>query len=534
MNRIPLLKYSLIGIFCLFSSSLTATEHILKSFLTIPPLFNSAIIDTTICDGDCLQFENEVYCEAGTYQLGNARVLKVNLIAAVQQTSLTICQGETYPGQDWSTSGRYNYQTSVGACEITVWVDLKVAQPKETFINQEIEYGECYDFGPNTLCQTGTYELRYLTKNGCDSTVYINLTVAELLIDTLPPVRVCAGATYQPDGIDTVLTESGLYQFDGTDSEGKSTLAILDFQVDNEIITYLTRTACEDAPFNYEGELLTETGIYEYHYTSVKGCDSIVIVDLSVGEISTTTITRTITPNEGIIIGKNVVNLAGNYEFVFQSTAGCDSIVLLNLSLNGVQDPIIIEDAGIAAEICTGTLSRNICLKDLPFEIGQNTFWQGGNFDLTYIAPDGCSNDFILELVVEQNITRLEERICEGNSYPLNNVEYTETGLYLDTLFSVTVNNCDSIIILDLTVVPIKDTTISRSICWGEPFVVNGQFITESGEYIQRYPTVFGCDSLVTTILTVKGGPNPEASQLNLCAGESYADMQMILVTKYL
>lgn len=524
MNRTPHFKYALIGLLCLFSTFLTATEPIPNSFLSTLSLLNNVIIDTTICEGDCVFFDNITYCEAGTYQLGDARVLKVNTIPSVQQTSFTICQGETYPGQDWATSGRYNYRTSLGACAITVWVDLKVAQPKDTYINQEIDYGECYDFGPNTLCQTGEYELRYLTTQGCDSTVYINLTVAELIIDTLSPVNVCARTSYTPDGIDTVLTESGLYQFYGTNDEGKAKLTLLDFRVDNEIVTYLTRTACEGTPFSYEGEILGETGIYEYRYTSVKGCDSLVIIDLSIGEVTTTTITRTITPEAGIIIGKNVVNLAGNYEFIFQSVMGCDSIVLLNLSVDGVPDSIIIEDEGIAEAICTGILTRNLCLKDLPFEIGQNTFWEGGSFDLTYTAPDGCTNDFVLELAVEENINRLEETICAGNSYLLNNVEYRESGIYRDTLFSVTANNCDSILILDLTIMPNKDTTFAKSICWGEPFMVDGQFIMESGTYTQRFITTRGCDSLVTTILTVEGGPNPDVAQLQLCAGESYAD----------
>ncbi len=523
MNRTPFMKYALVGVVCLFSSVIIAKPIFNTSFST-PILLPNAIIDTTICEGDCLLFETINYCEGGIFQLGDARVLKVNVVPAVQQTNFTICQGETYPGQDWSTTGSYSYQTRIGACEITVLVNLKVAQPKETYINQEIEQGECYDFGPNTLCQTGEYELRYLTTDGCDSTVYINLTIAELIIDTLPPVSVCAGASYTPDGIDTVLTETGVYQFEGINSEGTSTLTILDFRIDNEVITYLTRTACEGTPFNSEGELLAETGIYEYQYTSIKGCDSLVIIDLTVGEISTTTITRTITPEEGIIIGKNVVNLAGNYEFIFQSALGCDSIVLLNLAVDGTPEPIIIEDEGIAEEICTGVINRNLCLKDLPFEIGQNTFWQGGNFDLTYTAPDGCTNDFVLNLSVEENINRLEETICTGSGYLLNTIEYTETGIYMDTLFGVTVNNCDSIIILNLTVLPTKDTAISKTICWGEPFVVDGQFITESGAYTQRYISTLGCDSLVTTFLTVEGGPNPEVGQLQLCAGESYSD----------
>ena len=97
MNRTPHFKYALIGLLCLFSSSLSATEPILNSFLSVPTLLNNVIMDTTICEGDCVLIDNTSYCEAGTYQLGNACVLKVNTIPTIQQTSYTICRGETYP-----------------------------------------------------------------------------------------------------------------------------------------------------------------------------------------------------------------------------------------------------------------------------------------------------------------------------------------------------------------------------------------------------------------------------------------------------
>ena len=231
MNRTPIFKFYLTLLFCL-------SNYCLPSFTygATVTLNYGEIIEKTICEGDCIVFENGTYCEEGAYPLGNDRTLKINVLPSVQHLDQTICEGETFPGQDWSTSGQYTYQTTMGACEITVMVNLKVAQHKETFVNQQIKYGECYDVGPNTFCQTGEYELRYLTNEGCDSTIYINLVVEELLVDTLPSVSVCAGESYSPNGIDTVLTESGLYQFFDINSEGRSTLTLLDFRVENRII----------------------------------------------------------------------------------------------------------------------------------------------------------------------------------------------------------------------------------------------------------------------------------------------------------
>jgi len=544
MNRTPNFKYYLLLLYCLLSSWVSAND--LSYYTTpIPHLYESEIIDTTICEGDCLVFENNTYCDAGSYPLGNARVLKLNLSTRRQTIDYTICEGEHYPNQeDWNTDGRYSYQTSVGACAITVWVDLAVKPNKETRIDEVIEFGECYDFGPNTLCQSGEYELRYATVDGCDSTVYINLTVEELIIDTLAPVQKCFGETHFVSEVDTVLTQSGLYQFYGTNSAGKAILRILDLRIGGEIITYLEDKSCSDTPYNFNGQNLGDTGAYQFTTTAANGCDSTVILNLSVGTVTRQTILDTIPAGESIIIGKSNISFEGRYEFVFESVAGCDSIVLLDLSVEGtinpntptnptipitpidpndpMMDSIPVVPTGSSGPTNNGGVSTNNNTSSQQ-EIcsGNITHKEGGIFDLTYDAPDGCSNDIQLELIVERNVTNLTEIICEG-SYTLNFQEYTTTGIYRDTIVSA--NNCDSILVLDLTVAAPKDTTIERTICWGEPFISSGVFITESGLYTERFQTTFGCDSLVTTQLTIEGGPNSDLRDSTLCAGGNYSD----------
>ena len=552
MNRITDFKYYLFLLCCLLSPWVSANN--LSCFsASLPILYESEIIDTTICEGDCLVFENKTYCTEGSFPLGNARVLKLNLTERSQSISYTICEGESYPNQeDWTTNGRYNYQTAIGACPITVWVNLAVKPNKEKRISEVIEFGECYDFGPNTLCQSGEYELRYATSDGCDSTVYINLTVEDLIVDTLAPVQKCFGETHYVPEVDSILIQSGLYQFHGTNNAGKAILRILDLRIDRENITYLEDKSCFGTPYDFNGQIVDQTGMYQYTTLASNGCDSTVILNLSVGAVTDETITKTILSGQSYIVGKNNISFEGMYEFVFESVAGCDSIIRVDLSIEGsttatnptdsvdsnnpidpMIDPVVptdsIPDGGIDTngstssqqEICDGMIRHSLCFKDLPYRLGNNTFWEGGIFNLSYNAPDGCSDNIQLELIVERNITTLTEIICEG-SYTLNNKEYSTTGIFRDTIISV--NNCDSILILDLTAATPKDTTIEKTICWGEPFISSGIYITDSGLYTETYQTTYGCDSLVSTMLTIEGGANSDVRDSTLCAGEHYAD----------
>jgi gliding motility-associated-like protein len=78
--------------------------------------------------------------------------------------------------------------------------------------------------------------------------------------------------------------------------------------------------------------------------------------------------------------------------------------------------------------------------------------------------------------------------------------------------------------------------TVSATICSGERFTLpNGTVVTEAGEYPVSYPTVTGCDSIVTTQLSVSALPQVNLGRdtaicagniLTLNAGSGYAAYQ--------
>ena len=78
-----------------------------------------------------------------------------------------------------------------------------------------------------------------------------------------------------------------------------------------------------------------------------------------------------------------------------------------------------------------------------------------------------------------------------------------------------TINGCDSIVTLDLTVHPIDaisiDSTVFDSFNW------NGTIYTSSGTYTQFFTSAFGCDSSVTINLTVsQSGLAEEVKQFSI------------------
>jgi len=116
----------------------------------------------------------------------------------------------------------------------------------------------------------------------------------------------------------------------------------------------------------------------------------------------------------------------------------------------------------------------------------------GGNWDETvFVAKwSQCS----------AGTSTLNETAC--NSYAWNNESYTESGIYAKSF--TTALGCDSIARLDLTVLNSAQASQNIQICSGETFSIGNQTFNQTGIYQSVLSASNGCDSLVTTNLTVE------------------------------
>ena len=535
-------------------TSNAASPDIISDGSSSPLFSHQKILTDTICEGTCLPIGMEEFCESGTYTVVvNDTTVIVDLYVTpmiVSYQDYTICEGDCFRtgNKEWCEPGTYNYETfTQEGCSMLIVYNLIVRPNKETRIDRTIGYDECIDFGPNTLCQTGSYDLRYSTQYGCDSTVYINLTVEELIVNAFSQT-LCAGECLSI--ADTTLCDSGLYEFMLENEQGKDSLIRVDLRIERELVTQLEEMACEGAPYIYNGTALTETGVYEYLFEAANGCDSLVVLDLSVGNVYTTAIERTLPEGECLAVGRNVVCFAGTYEFVFQSLAGCDSLVTVDFTVvenpdlgggsEGGGDPTVdpmnpmdslpvvpadstamqmdsSDTSGSTTDTCFArSINESLCFGEF-YRVGDNTFWEGGTFNLSYNAPSGCSDEITLNLYIEPDrTTKLKQTICQGESFIVGDVAFSETGFY-PVLLSAK-SGCDSLVELDLTVGLNKDTIIQEDICFGDFYLINNRIVTQTGTYDLVYQTVHGCDSLVTIDLTVNGG-GPTSDRVELCAG---------------
>jgi hypothetical protein len=86
------------------------------------------------------------------------------------------------------------------------------------------------------------------------------------------------------------------------------------------------------------------SGIYTDTISSVSGCDSILVIDLTVNPITTTTITETACDSYTAPSGA-VYTSSGIFDDFLTSSAGCDSVVTINLTINSSTTSAITESA---------------------------------------------------------------------------------------------------------------------------------------------------------------------------------------------
>ena len=165
------------------------------------------------------------------------------------------------------------------------------------------------------------------------------------------------------------------------------------------------------------------------------------------------------------------------------------------------------------------TILQSICAGD-SFNFNGNTYRQSGYYPAIYATINGCDSIITLALTVNPAYNdTFSQSICTGDSFNFNGNTYRQSGYY-PAVYS-NIDGCDSIRTLALTVNPAYNDTFSQTICAGDSFNFNGNTYRQSGYYPAIYATINGCDSVRTLALNVNPTLNATVSN-SICIGQLY------------
>lgn len=504
----------------------------------LPYIWNNLILDSS-----------GIYTVTTTDRYGCDSISKLNLTinpTYLDSVKVVVCSNTlpfNFNNRQLTASGIY-YDTlnSIYNCDSIIRLDFVVNPSTIDTIRDTICFNQTYTLPSSMVVNsTGIYIDSFMNSLGCDSIIYIELYVFPNKSITLYDSICNNQVPYVWNGQN--LSSSGIYTYTRIDMNGCDSVTTLNLVVSDAYTRILYDTICASAlPYLFNNRSLLTTGIYVDSFVSISGCDSIVTLNLLVNPIYIDTIFDTICYNQTYTLPSNiVVNSSGIYTSILRTINNCDSIIYTqlyvhsnksytlvdsicrnqipyiwngqNLSSSGIYSHTSIDMNGcdsvttlnlVVSDVYSSILYDTICASALPYLFNNRSLQTSGTYVDSFVSSAGCDSIITLNLLVNPiYVDTIFDTICYSQTYTLpSNLMVNSNGIY--TSFLTSVNNCDSIVVVNLYVHPNKSTTLFDTICSNQiPYIWNGQNLSSSGNYTYTSIDVNGCDSITSLQLIV-------------------------------
>lgn len=418
---------------------------------------------------------------------------------------INLCQGDTFlwRGNTYETEGAYfdSLLTTVG-CDSVYILILQVNPTYNFTTNAQICSENQYQWRGQYYNTTGTYSDSYQTQSGCDSTYTLNLIVNPsyhyVTYDTI-----CHGTPYSWHN--QTYTTTGVYYDNHLISGGCDSNYVLHLFVKPSYVFTTFDTICEGAIYNWRGHDYNTHGIYYDSLTAYNGCDSIYVLNLYSYPAFHSIVDMQICTGGNYYWRNNYYNATGTYNESYLTPHGCDSIYTLILTVDTI---FLINEQ---QTVCSGS----------SFYWRNHQYITPGTYYDTVTSPGAC--DTVYRLILNNYPVYLFETtasICQGQTYSWRNNTYTTQGAFYNPFYSV--NGCDSVYKLNLTVYPKYHFTENITICSGNDYLWRGQICSQQGAYFDSLLTINNCDSVFQLNLIVKPAYEIIESAY-VCQGNIYA-----------
>jgi gliding motility-associated-like protein len=469
------------------------------------------------CDDKGLKVGSKTYFTSGVYidtlkQInGCDSIIETTLtiipkpISIVVNYAKNICAGKTFifNGKLYNSNGTFtDTLRNAGGCD-SAYVNLliTVVNNNYKYIDTTLCQGQFIKVGNKIYFAAGTYKDTLQNVFGCDSVIESKITLNPIK-NTLRVDTFCQGKSF--------FFNNAWRSVGGTYYDTLKTYLNCDSFITLQLYMSPTKytnrlvSICSGKSIFLGGQWRNTPGIYRDTLNTSRGCDSVITSTLSIK--NTYVITNNVSICSGNIysVGNKAYNTTGNYRDTLSTIGGCDSIINTNLTVSA----IFYGNRNIAR--CSGD----------SFYVQKKFQTLSGIYYDTSKTASNCDSVTITSLTFNPTYRlSLTRHICSGDSALLAGAYQKTNGIYIDNL--KTKNNCDSTITTQLIVHPKSAKTNNVFICSNQFYFAQKQNRNTSGIYLDTFKTVFGCDSIVTTYLTVY----PTYSRVNkvtLCSGLSY------------
>lgn len=436
-------RYSVTGTYYDTVSNYPGCENAFILHLSVNPTYLTTT-EHTECSGTSVYFRGKQISKPGIYydslftHEGCDSVFKMIFNwtpTYLFADTIRLCKGDTYNfhGRRITSSGVYydSLATTAGCDSI---YKLVVYTSNNTFNEQHINLcsNDVYFFHGKRITQSGIYWDSLATVNGCDSITKYIITFDSSKTTTIYADICSNDIYYKSDG--TAVNKSGIYLDTLFTPSGCDSIVRLILNVHADKIFEETKSICNSNYYSWRGRNLTSTGVYWDSLVTADGCDSVFKLNL-VNNTYYTEIDTTLCDNSIFRFNNKNYTSSGIYYDTLMTVLGCDSVFKIDLTINPSYNIV---------------RHLTICDTDYPVPFAGGFVNQTGVYNDTTVTLQGCDSINTLYLTVVQTYYFMEDTICEDGIYSWRGHQYTQPGLYTDTVRDQTEAHCDIIYALRL------------------------------------------------------------------------------------
>lgn len=437
--------------------------------------------------------------------------------------------GTWSPSINNTATTTYTFTPTAGQCATIATMTVTVNSPITPTFNQVAP-----------ICSGATFSLPSISSNGISGAWSPAINNASTTTYTFTPTAgqcannatmiVVVNSVYSVNASQTVCPSQIPYVWNGITFNGPGTQSAtlttinscdsvvnMTLNVSSTITSTTNISVCNsDLPYFWNGLTFNSPGSQSVNLTSLSGCDSISTLNLSVFSPQSSSVSFNICQAELPYIWNGLTfNASGAQTVTLQDINGCDSLSTLDLQVSNT---------------VSSSTAISICPSALPYSWNGLTFLSSGSQTATLQSTGGCDSLATLTLSIFSTYNEIENVTICANETPFNWNGFNFSSSVSQSITFNSINNCDSTVSLNLTVLPIYSDLLDSTICPSQlPFVWNGLTFNSTETQTLNFTTINGCDS--SLIMSVQVLANPEI--ITVTGGGTYCEgdqVQPVLV----
>jgi uncharacterized repeat protein (TIGR03803 family) len=170
----------------------------------------------------------------------------------------------------------------------------------------------------------------------CDSIIIVDLTINH---NSSIIIHHSSCDSYVSPSTKHIWTESGIYLDTIPNAAGCDSIMMIYLTIHKSTSDTLTMKACDS--YNFNGNILSSSGIYYDVIQNAMGCDSMIMLDLTILRSTSSTVFDTACAQYNF--NEQILTTSGTYIDIIPNSAGCDSVITLHLQVDHV-DTAVVQD----------------------------------------------------------------------------------------------------------------------------------------------------------------------------------------------